>query len=162
AGTWTSAMPMPSRRALLVGAAAAVVAVGTGWLAERGSRPPTATGGPALGSAPVVPTTGGAPGVGAGALGDPGPTNGGAPAAGGGVVTWRRPIGAVVRRDERLYEVDGAPVVLWTGTRPPWRDLVPGLSGADIAQAESNLGTRLTGPSIRRWQAAHGLSQTGV
>src|SRR5262245_7087037 len=154
-------MPMPSRRALLVGAAAAVVAVGTGWLAERGSRPPTATGGPALGSAPVVRTTVVARDVVAGALGYLDPTNVVAP-AGGGVVTWLPPIGAVVRRDERLYEVDGAPVVLWTGTRPPWRDLVPGLSGADIAQAESNLGTRLTGPSIRRWQAAHGLSQTGV
>jgi hypothetical protein len=117
--------------------------------------------GPALGSAPVVRTTVVAREVVAGTLGYLDPTDVVAP-AGGGVLTWVPPIGSVVGRDGRLYEVDGAPVVLWSGTRPPWRDLVPGLSGADVTQAESNLGTRLTVAAIRSWQAAHGLSQTGV
>jgi hypothetical protein len=145
----------------MVGTAAAVVAAGTGWLAGRDPLRPATPAGPASGSAPVVRTTVVARDVVAGTLGYLDPTDVVAPAR-GGVVTWLPPIGAVVGRDERLYEVDGAPVVLWTGARPQWRDLVPGLSGADVTQAESNLGTHLTGTAIRRWQAVHGLSQTGV
>jgi hypothetical protein len=153
---------MVSRRALGAVLAVGAVAVGTGWLAGQGSRrASTGTGGPALGSSPVVRTTVVAREVVAGSLGYLDPIDVVAP-VGEGVVTWLPSVGAIVALDERLYEVDGAAIVLWRGDRPAWRDLGPGLSGADVTQAESNLGARLTDPAIRRWQASHGLPPTGA
>lgn len=41
---------------------------------------------------------------------------------------------------ERVYEADGAPVVLFRGSRPFWRELSVGSSDAeDIRQLQSNL-----------------------
>ena len=37
------------------------------------------------------------------------------------------PLGQVVRRGHRLYEVDGSPVILLYGPRPEWRDLFLGV-----------------------------------
>ncbi|HLK01043.1 MAG TPA: peptidoglycan-binding protein, partial [Streptosporangiaceae bacterium] len=77
----------------------------------------------------------------------------------------------------RLYEVDGAPVVLFYGARPQWRPLAPGISpGPDVAQLRANLialgyGTGLavsdyyddaTAAAVADWQAAAGLPVTGT
>ena len=50
------------------------------------------------------------------------------------------PPGQVVRRGQRLYEVDGHPVILFYGARPAWRDLSSGVAGGpDVAQLDANL-----------------------
>jgi hypothetical protein len=86
-------------------------------------------------------------------------------------------LGALVRRGQRLYEVDGSPVVLLYGARPAWRTLAPGIApGADVAQLDASLialgyGTGLTvsdyftgatGYAVARWQQAAGLPVTGT
>ena len=85
----------------------------------------------------------------------------------------------MVRRGHRLYEVDGSPVVLLYGARPGWRDLYLGVTpGPDVAQLDANLialgyaapGTLIvsdtftaaTSFAVQRWQAALGLTVTGV
>jgi hypothetical protein len=153
---------MVSRRAVVATAGSAVVVAATGWFAFRR---PAATadrqGITALGTAPVVRTTVIAREVVTGTVGYLNPV--GVVCGGGGVLTWLPMVGAIVGADQPLYEVDGQPVVLWLGARPAWRDLTPGMpAGADVAQAEQNLGAKLTSPALRRWQAAHGLAQTGV
>ena len=87
--------------------------------------------------------------------------------------------GQVVRRGHRLYEVDGSPVILLYGARPAWRDLYLGVTpGPDVAQLDANLialgyatpatlavsdtFTAATSFAVQRWQAALGLTVTGV
>jgi len=85
--------------------------------------------------------------------------------------------GAVIRRGQALYEVDGAPVVLFYGTRPAWRALYAGVAaGSDVAQLDRNLKalgfgggltvsgyfTAATAYAVERWQAARGLPVTGT
>ncbi len=87
--------------------------------------------------------------------------------------------GQVVRRGHRLYEVDGSPVVLLYGSRPEWRALFLGVTpGPDVAQLDANLialgyatpatltvsdtFTVATSWAVQRWQAALGLTVTGV
>ncbi|MFJ1795172.1 peptidoglycan-binding protein [Kitasatospora griseola] len=77
-----------------------------------------------------------------------------------------------------VYELDGKPVVLWTGTRPLWRELAGGMTdGADVRQLEQNLldlgyakgldlkvddkFTDATTLAIKRWQKALKLEETG-
>ena len=89
------------------------------------------------------------------------------------------PPGQVVRRGHRLYEVDGSPVVLLYGSRPEWRDLFLGVTpGPDVAQLDANLialgyatpatltvsdtFTAATSFAVQRWQAALGVTVTGV
>ena len=89
------------------------------------------------------------------------------------------PPGQVVRRGHRLYEVDGSPVVLLYGPRPEWRDLFLGVTpGPDVAQLDANLialgyatpatltvsdtFTAATSFAVQRWQAALGVTVTGV
>ena len=89
------------------------------------------------------------------------------------------PLGQVVRRGHRLYEVDGSPVILLYGPRPEWRDLFLGVApGPDVAQLDANLialgyatpatlavsdtFTAATSFAVQRWQAALGLTVTGV
>jgi peptidoglycan hydrolase-like protein with peptidoglycan-binding domain len=89
------------------------------------------------------------------------------------------PPGQVVRRGHRLYEVDGSPVVLLYGSRPEWRDLFLGATpGPDVAQLDANLialgyatpatltvsdtFTAATSFAVQRWQAALGVTVTGV
>lgn len=56
-------------------------------------------------------------------------------AHGQGTVTWLPAAGEVIREGGVLYRVDnGTPVFLLYGTVPAWRALVPGLTGADVAQ----------------------------
>ena len=89
------------------------------------------------------------------------------------------PPGQVVRRGHRLYEVDGSPVILLYGPRPEWRDLFLGVTpGPDVAQLDANLialgyatpatltvsdtFTAATSFAVQRWQAALGVTVTGV
>lgn len=85
--------------------------------------------------------------------------------------------GTVVRRGQRLYEVDGTQVTLFYGARPAWRSLSPWvLPGPDVAQLDRNLialgfgehltvsdyYTAATGYAVLRWQQAAGLPVTGT
>jgi hypothetical protein len=98
-------------------------------------------------------------------------------AAAPGTLTWLPSIGAVVATGQRLYEVDGRPIILLDGARPAWRDFAAGMpDGPDIAQLEQNLAASgfgagltlddhfspATTAAIRRWQSAHRLPATGV
>ncbi|MDD9379686.1 peptidoglycan-binding protein [Streptomyces sp. ZAF1911] len=100
-------------------------------------------------------------------------------AAGKGTLTWLPAVGAVVKAGQKLYEVDGQPVVLMAGDRPMWRDLGPGVpAGADVEQLERNLiklghakGLGLTADqkftpdtatAVKRWQKSLGLQETGT
>src|SRR5207244_1533706 len=48
--------------------------------------------------------------------------------------------GAVVRRGQSLYAIDGLPVVLLYGSTTAWRAFVPGMSsGRDVAALNANL-----------------------
>src|SRR5215468_5817676 len=86
-------------------------------------------------------------------------------------------IGTIIRRGQRAYEVDGAPVTLFYGARPQWRVLSEGvMPGPDIAQLDRNLialgyGTYLTvsdyytaatAYAVELWQQAAGLPVTGT
>lgn len=79
---------------------------------------------------------------------------------------------------EVLYELDARPVVLFTGSRPLWRELAKGMSdGPDVKQLERNLTdlgfadsanltvdekfTDATQAAVKRWQKALGLPQSG-
>ena len=87
--------------------------------------------------------------------------------------------GKVLHRGQRLYEVDGSPVILLYGPRPAWRDLYLGVTpGPDVAQLDANLialgyaspaaltvsdtFTAATSFAVQRWQAALSLTVTGV
>ena len=85
--------------------------------------------------------------------------------------------GAVIRRGQALYEVDGAPVSLFYGAKPPWRALSAGVAaGRDVAQLDRNLialgygpgltvsdyFTSATAYAVELWQAARGLPVTGT
>ncbi|MFD5145675.1 peptidoglycan-binding protein [Streptomyces sp. NPDC058401] len=100
-------------------------------------------------------------------------------AAGKGTLTWLPAVGAVVKVGQKLYEVDGQPVVLMAGDRPMWRDLGPGVpAGSDVEQLERNLlrlghakGLGLaadqkftpdTATAVKRWQKSLGLPETGT
>ncbi|MCP3759217.1 peptidoglycan-binding protein [Streptomyces sp. TBY4] len=100
-------------------------------------------------------------------------------AAGKGTVTGLPAVGAVVKAGQKLYEVDGQPVVLMTGDRPMWRDLGPGVpAGSDVEQLEHNLvelghakGLGLaadqkftpdTATAVKRWQKSLGVQETGA
>lgn len=85
--------------------------------------------------------------------------------------------GAIVRRGQRLYEVDGGPVALFYGARPAWRTLSEWvLPGPDVAQLDENLialgfgryltvsdyYTATTAYAVELWQQAAGLPVTGT
>ncbi|WP_327303745.1 peptidoglycan-binding protein [Streptomyces sp. NBC_01298] len=99
--------------------------------------------------------------------------------AGRGTLTGLPAVGAVVKAGQKLYEVDGQPVVLMVGDRPMWRDLGPGVpAGTDVEQLERNLirlghakGLGLTADrkfapdtatAVKRWQKSLGLKETGT
>jgi len=104
--------------------------------------------------------------------------DGGVLAAGAvGTITRLRAPGAVVRRGEPLYWLDGEPAAfLLYGRLPAWRDLGPGIAdGADIRQLERNLRALghdpdgdievdeawdwATTAAVRRFQEEHGLTE---
>ncbi|WP_369141914.1 peptidoglycan-binding protein [Streptomyces sp. R44] len=93
----------------------------------------------------------------------------------GGTLTWLAPPGSVVRRDERLYEVDGEAVRLMYGDQPMYRTLKTGDKGKDVRQLEENLAalgytgfdvdeeyTAKTAAAVKRWQKSHDLKQSGT
>jgi Putative peptidoglycan binding domain len=71
--------------------------------------------------------------------------------------------GEIIRRGQRLYEVDGAPVTLFYGARPQWRALWEGVTpGPDVAQLDRNLialgyGTGLTVSDYYTWATAYAV-----
>jgi peptidoglycan hydrolase-like protein with peptidoglycan-binding domain len=96
-----------------------------------------------------------------------------------GTITWLPAEGAVVRRGQTLYRVDGRPVQLFSGRLPAWRELSVGVDdGPDVRQLERNLValgydpnrvitvddhfTSATAAAVERWQEAVGLDQTGA
>jgi peptidoglycan hydrolase-like protein with peptidoglycan-binding domain len=95
---------------------------------------------------------------------------------GGGVVTRLPATGTTITRGHAAYEVNGDPVPLFYGTRPPWRAMRLGMtSGADVRELESNLAalgygsgltvdrhfTSATYWAVRHWQDDVGLPVTG-
>lgn len=84
--------------------------------------------------------------------------------------------GSEVKRGTELYRVDERPVVALVGGIPMYRNLAPGVSGADVKQLEENLAelgyggftvdrhyTGLTANAVRAWQAdTAGLEETGT
>jgi peptidoglycan hydrolase-like protein with peptidoglycan-binding domain len=85
--------------------------------------------------------------------------------------------GAVVRRGQALYRVDGDPVVLLYGGQPAWRAFAAGMhDGPDVAELEANLAALgfarglfrtadghfdwATSAAVRRWQRALGFVPT--
>jgi hypothetical protein len=96
-----------------------------------------------------------------------------------GTITWLPTVGQVIKPGQTLYKVDNAPVVLFDGTTPAYRDLsAADTSGPDILELNRDL-VRLgfdpnheitagdtwqtgTTDAIYRWQAALGETQTGT
>ena len=59
---------------------------------------------------------------------------------GGGTLTWLPSAGRVIRQGQALYKTgNGSPVVLLYGSVPDWRDLVEGVTGADVSQLNRDL-----------------------
>lgn len=92
----------------------------------------------------------------------------------GGTLTWLPRTGAVIRPGERIFEVDGEPVILLNGSTPAWRTLTSGDEGADVLQLERNLAalgydpgtvdddyTSATAAAVRAWQEDWGMAKTG-
>lgn len=96
-----------------------------------------------------------------------------------GTVTALPALGQVIARGQTVFEVDGRAVTLLYGARPPWRGLGLGVvPGPDVTELEENLlalgyatPSTLTADgvfgaadaaAVRRWQAARGVTQTGV
>ena len=97
-----------------------------------------------------------------------------------GTITRLRAPGAVVRRGEALYWLDGEPAAfLLYGRLPAWRDLGPGIDdGADVRQLERNLRALghdsggdmevddewdwATTAAVRRLQDARALTEDGT
>jgi multidrug efflux pump subunit AcrA (membrane-fusion protein) len=86
-------------------------------------------------------------------------------------------VGQVVARGQTVYSVNGAPVTLFYGTVPMWREFASGMSdGPDVAELTDNLiqlgfgagltpgshFSQATADAVKRWQASVGLAQTGV
>lgn len=92
-----------------------------------------------------------------------------------GTLTWSPGSGSTIKRDGRLYEVNGAPVRLMYGTEPMYRTLKTGDEGNDVRQLEENLQalgygaglavddeyTAGTAAAVKQWQKAHERKQTG-
>jgi len=92
-----------------------------------------------------------------------------------GVITALPVSGQVIEVGQRVYEVDGHPIIFLEGSRPAWRDLSSDSDdGQDVLQLEENL-ARLgffdhepdarydwfTTDAVRRWQKELGVPVTG-
>jgi murein L,D-transpeptidase YcbB/YkuD len=94
----------------------------------------------------------------------------------GAAFTMLPEAGAVIRRGQPLYAIDGVPTLLLYGAGAAWRAFGPGMPpGRDVAQLNANLAalgygdgpagqafTAATEQAVRALQAAHGMQQTGV
>ncbi|MGI5238361.1 peptidoglycan-binding protein [Dactylosporangium sp. CA-139066] len=169
---------MDRRRTAVVAGVALAGVAGAGAVA-LGVRPAPGQGragdGAPAATAPVVSTDVARRQTVAGALGRSGTYTVSAP--GPGTLTWVPAAGAVVGRGQPAYEVDGAPVILLFGERPPWRAMQSGMSdGVDVRQLEENLRalgygagltvdehfTSATYSAVRRWQQDAHLPVTGT
>jgi peptidoglycan hydrolase-like protein with peptidoglycan-binding domain len=95
-------------------------------------------------------------------------------AGSGGTLTWLPQTGAVIRRGQRVYGVNGHSVPLFYGATPLWRTLGTASRGEDVRELERNLaalGYRLpvddrftwaTRQAVEQWQHDLGVSVTGV
>jgi peptidoglycan hydrolase-like protein with peptidoglycan-binding domain len=94
---------------------------------------------------------------------------------GGATLTGVATQGAVARRGDVLFSIDGSPVVLLLGSTPAWRTLEAGVVGADVKQLERNLAalgyggftgddtfTSATRAAVQEWQRAIGAPDDGV
>ncbi|MBG0567693.1 peptidoglycan-binding protein [Actinoplanes aureus] len=92
-----------------------------------------------------------------------------------GTVTGLPATGATIKRGKALYHLDNDPVVLLYGSLPAYRDLSPGVEGADVKQFEKNLWalgyrgfdvddeyTSATADAVEDWQDDLGLTETGT
>ncbi|MBR8741108.1 peptidoglycan-binding protein [Nocardiopsis sp. MG754419] len=93
-----------------------------------------------------------------------------------GVLTWLPEVGETRAPGQRVWEIDGAPVILLRGETPAYRRLEPGSKGPDVRlfeQALAELGyggftvddeyTWLTAEAVRRWQKdTEGMEVTGT
>lgn len=94
----------------------------------------------------------------------------------GAAFTMLPEAGAVIRRGQPLYAIDGEPTLLMYGSVAAWRAFRPGMAaGGDVAQLNRNLNalgyghglagarfTAATEQAIAALQAAHGLKKTGI
>ena len=92
-----------------------------------------------------------------------------------GTITSLPAKGAVVRRGQRLYSIDGQPIFLMYGKVPAYRTMTVGTEGADVRQLERNLVamgygedlevdetyTSYTASAVRDWQEDRDLGETG-
>jgi len=162
------------RRRVAATVVVVVAAVGSGaWALLPGSAPAATPPAVDVGTATVIRTDLATTTQLSGTLGfgDATPVAAGS----GGVLTGVTPPGQVVARGQTLFELDGAPVVLLYGSRPPWRTLAVGVTaGPDVRQLEENLDalgyaslapddsyTAATAAAVRRWQRAAGRPVTG-
>jgi peptidoglycan hydrolase-like protein with peptidoglycan-binding domain len=95
-------------------------------------------------------------------------------AGSGATLTWLPQTGAVIRRGQRVYGVNGHAVPLLYGATPLWRTLSTASRGEDVRELERNLaalGYRLpvddrftpaTRQALQQWQHDLGVSVTGV
>lgn len=67
----------------------------------------------------------------------PGPGSGAGP--GPGTYTWLPAVGRTIRQGHLLYRVSGVPVVLLYGRVPAYRDLLEGMTGADVTELNADL-----------------------
>lgn len=92
-----------------------------------------------------------------------------------GTVTELPDAGEEITRGKALYEVDDKPVTLMYGATPAYRDLKPGVEGADVKALERNLDalgysgftvddeyTDATADAVKEWQEDRGLDETGA
>ncbi|MDO8186847.1 peptidoglycan-binding protein, partial [Conexibacter sp. CPCC 205706] len=92
----------------------------------------------------------------------------------GGTLTWLPRTGATIHPGERIFAVDGDPVILLDGTTPAWRTMKVGDEGADVLQLERNLAalghdpgtvddeyTAATAAAVRAWQDDWGMAESG-
>ncbi|MEU9963051.1 peptidoglycan-binding protein [Streptomyces malaysiensis] len=95
--------------------------------------------------------------------------------AAAGTLTWAPKGGSVIKRNDRLFAVDGRSVRLMYGSEPMYRTLKEGVEGDDVRQFEQNLAelgytgftvddefTDLTAAAVKRWQKANGDKETGT
>lgn len=92
-----------------------------------------------------------------------------------GTITSLAVPGSKVSRGKALCRVDDVPVLLMYGKLPAYRDLAPGVEGADVEQFEENLAelgytgftvdetySESTATAVRAWQEDLGLTETGT
>lgn len=96
--------------------------------------------------------------------------------ASSGMITRLPSAGQIVERGQPVYEVEGKPVVLFSGERPFWRELsTESSAGEDVRQLQTNLRDLgfepgrddgrfdwRTDQAVRAWQRSAGLPQDGV